>query len=54
MADAKTKTSVVAMFDESLDGGSVDSDGSDFEVTDVVVTGAAVDEDDARRSSTSS
>ena len=48
MADAKTKTTVVAMFDEALDGGTVDSDGSDFAVEDVVVTGAAVDEDDAK------
>ena len=46
MADATSKTTVVAMFDEALDGDSVDSDGSDFEVEDVVVTGAAVDADD--------
>ena len=46
MAEATSKTTVVAMFDEVLDGDSVDSDGSDFEVEDVVVTGAAVDADD--------
>ncbi len=48
MADATSKTTVVAMFDEVLDGGTVDSDGSDFAVEDVLVTGAAVDEDDAK------
>ena len=48
MADAKSKTTVVAMFDEVLDADTVDSDGSDFAVEDVLVTGAAVDEDDAR------
>ena len=48
MADATSKTTVVAMFDEALDAGSVDSDGSDFTVEDVTVTGAAVDEDDAK------
>ena len=48
MADATSKTTVVATFDEALDSGTVDSDGSDFEVEDVVVSGAAVDEDDAK------
>ena len=48
MADATSKTTVVATFDEALDAGTVDSDGSDFAVEDVLVTGAAVDEDDAK------
>lgn len=48
MADATSKTTVVAMFDEDLDAGTVDGDGSDFAVEDVLVTGAAVDEDDAK------
>ena len=46
MADATSKTTVVAMFDEDLDGGTVDAE--DFEVTDVNVTAAAVDADDAK------
>ena len=48
MAEATSKTMVVAMFDEPLNADSVDSDGSDFEVEDVLVTGAAVDADDAK------
>ena len=48
MADATSKTTVVVMFDEPLDGDSLDSDGSDFEVADVLVTGAAADADDAK------
>ena len=46
MADATSKTTVVAMFDEALDGGTVDAD--DFEVADVVVTAASVDADDSK------
>ena len=46
MADATSKTTVVVTFDESLDSGSVDGDGSDFEVTGVNVTGAARMADD--------
>lgn len=46
MADATAKTTVVVTFDESLDSGSVDADGSDFEVTGVAVTGAARMADD--------
>jgi hypothetical protein len=47
-ADATSKTTVVVTFDEPLDGDSLDSDGSDFEVADVLVTGAAADADDAK------
>ncbi len=46
MADATSKTTVVVTFDESLDSGSVDADGSDFEVTGAAVTGAARMADD--------
>ncbi len=46
MADATSKTTVVTMFDEVLDGGTVDAE--DFEVADVIVTAAAVDADDAK------
>ena len=48
MADATSKTTVVATFDEALAAGSIDDDGSDFEVADALVTGAAADEDDAK------
>ena len=48
MADATSSTTVVAMFDEALDADSLDSDGSDFEVAEVLVTGAAADADDAK------
>ena len=50
MADAESKTTVVVTFDEALDAGSVDGDGSDFEVAGVAVTAAsrmADDEDTA-------
>ena len=46
MADATAKTTVVVTFDESLDPGSVDADGSDFEVAGAAVTGAARMADD--------
>ena len=46
MANAKAKTTVVVTFDESLDAGSVDADGSDFEVAGAAVTGAARMADD--------
>ena len=46
MADATAKTTVVVTFDESLDAGSVDADGSDFEVAGAAVTGAARMADD--------
>lgn len=46
MADATSKTTVVTMFDEDLDGGTVDAE--DFEVADVIVTAASVDADDAK------
>ena len=45
-ADATSKTTVVVTFSEPLDAGSVDADGSDFEVTGVAVTAAARKADD--------
>ena len=45
-ADAESKTKVVVTFSEPLDGGSVDSDGSDFEVTGASVTAASRMADD--------
>ena len=46
MADATSKTTVKVTFDEALDAGSVDADGSDFEVGGAAVTGAARMADD--------
>ena len=45
-ADATSKTTVVLTFSEPLDAGTVDADGSDFEVDGVTVTAAARKADD--------
>ncbi len=45
-ADATSKTTVVVAFDEALAANTVDGDGSDFEVTGVVVTAASRKADD--------